>query len=616
MTGVSAAFTPPAALRTPALDVGWVLAAAIAAAAGALLAVPVPPWPALAVVAAGLVRPRPLLIVAGVGLAASGLAAAAWSGLAPPPARPVAEWGTLVGDPRAVGSGMRVDVRVADGSRHRAWAYGAPAYRLADRLSGERVFIRGRLRPPSDQQRRWFAARHLAGVIDVEDVDQWSPGDALTRLANGIRRHLARGASGLGERDRALLAGLTVGDDRDIPPATQADFRAAGLTHLLAVSGQNVAFVLALAGPLVGRRGLRARLVVLAVVLVVFGTITRWEPSVLRASVMAAVALGGTTGGRAVRGLRPLALTVAVLLLVDPLLVHSVGFLLSVGASAGIATLARPIAARLPGPRFVAEPLAVTVAAQVGVAPALIGVFGWLPVASLPANLLAGPTAGPAMSWGVVGGLVAGVVGGPVAWAVQVPTRLCVGWIAGVARVTSAVPGEVGQPVVLVGLVVALVAFAAPRVRTSALLVAAVLVLAGPAVDRPPDLHDAEVARGARLWRTGPHAVLVVDGADPIDLVSSLRRHRVGRLRVVVLSRRRDAAALAPLVERVGVEVVVAPGTSPADGVVDPGSGWSTTVGPWKLDTRRVGTRVEAEVSTAGAGATPLPSPNDAARSP
>jgi hypothetical protein len=61
---------------------------------------------------------------------------------------------------------------------------------------------------------------------------------------------------------------------------------------------------------------------------------------------------------------------------------------------------------------------------------------------------------------------------------------------------------------------------------------------------------------------------------------------------------------------------VVAPGGIPGDGVVDPGSGWTTTVGPWKLDARRAGTRVEAEISTAGAGATPLPSPNDAARSP
>jgi hypothetical protein len=143
-----------------------------------------------------------------------------------------------------------------------------------------------------------------------------------------------------------------------------------------------------------------------------------------------------------------------------------------------------------------------------------------------------------------------------------------------------------------------------------------VLVLAGPAVDRPPDLHDAEVARGARLWRTGHVAVLVVDGADPVDLISSLRRHRVGRLTVVVLSLRRDAAALAALVERVGVEVVVAPGDIPGEGAVDPGSGWSTTVGPWRVDARRAGARVEAEISAAGAGGTPLPSPHDAARSP
>ena len=83
------------------------------------------------------------------------------------------------------------------------------------------------------------------------------------------------------------------------------------------------------------------------------------------------------------------------LLIVDPVLVRSVGFLLSVGACCGIALWAAPLAARLPGPRIVAEPLAVTIAAQVGVAPVLIPVFGGLPVAAIPANLLAIPAAGP-----------------------------------------------------------------------------------------------------------------------------------------------------------------------------------------------------------------------------
>ena len=85
-------------------------------------------------------------------------------------------------------------------------------------------------------------------------------------------------------------------------------------------------------------------------VLVLFGTMTRWEPSVLRAIAMASIALVAGYLGRPTAGLRVLALAAIVLLVADPFLLHSVGFLLSCGASLGIAVLARPIADRLPRP--------------------------------------------------------------------------------------------------------------------------------------------------------------------------------------------------------------------------------------------------------------------------
>ena len=85
---------------------------------------------------------------------------------------------------------------------------------------------------------------------------------------------------------RALLAGLVLGDDRDQPAVLRDAFSAVGLTHLLAVSGQNVAFVLAAAGPLLRRLRLGPRLAAVLVLLAFFALVTRFEPSVLRAAVM------------------------------------------------------------------------------------------------------------------------------------------------------------------------------------------------------------------------------------------------------------------------------------------------------------------------------------------
>jgi competence protein ComEC len=137
---------------------------------------------------------------------------------------------------------------------------------------------------------------------------------------------------------------------------------------------------------------------------------------------------------------------VTVLLLVDPFLLRSVGFQLSCGASAGIALLAVPFARRLRGPAWLRESLGTTAAAQVGVAPVLLPVFGSMPLVSLPANLLAVPLAGPLTTWGLTAGALAGVVhdvAPPIASLLQVPTRMLAEGVLGLAALASEVPIEV-----------------------------------------------------------------------------------------------------------------------------------------------------------------------------
>src|SRR5439155_19656986 len=197
-------------------------------------------------------------------------------------------------------------------------------------------------------ERMWLARRHVGARMSVTRIGPWTPGGALPRLANALRRTLVGGASSLSPTTRALFAGFVLGDDRGQPPEVVDDFRGAGLTHLLVVSGENVAFLLALCQPVLSRLGLRARFFAGLLVLLLFGAVTRWEPSVLRAEAMAALAMTATLTGRPQTAVRLLALAITGLLLVDPLLLGSVGFLLSVAACTGIVLLARPIARALP----------------------------------------------------------------------------------------------------------------------------------------------------------------------------------------------------------------------------------------------------------------------------
>ena len=548
---------------------------ALSTAGGALMAVPVPLPVALVVVALAFARRAPVVLCIGAALLASGGSARAWAGLRPPPPQAWSGVATLVSDPGDFYGAVRVDLRVGH-RRVEAWARGAAAGRLRDRLAGERVSVAGRLEPLPPEVRARLARRHVAARFTVDEVGAWSPGSPTARLANGVRRTLLAGAQSLPEDRRALFAGFVLGDDREQSVEAVDDFRASGLAHLLVVSGQNVAFVLALASPLLGRLSLGGRLAVAVMVLLLFGCVTRWEPSVLRAVAMTGVALVASTLGRPVSGLRLLALAVTGVLLVDPLLVGSVSFLLSVGACAGIALFAGPLAAALPGPRPLAAALAVTLAAQVGVAPVLVPVFGGLPVATVPANLLAVPAAGPVMMWGLAAGLPAGLVGGAVAHVVHVPTGLLVAWVAGVARFSARLPlGELRVPHVVL-LTASACLLAVPRrvglshrgvraailhrgVRAAVLLTVAVTLSAPAFLDRAPRRAWAEpVAHGARLWQAGAASVVELDRASPASLLPALRRRRVRRIDVLVLVRRSAAGVAATVTRRVPARVVLA----------------------------------------------------------
>jgi competence protein ComEC len=556
----------------------------VAAAGGALVAHPFPVVVAAVVILTALAVRHPLLLAAGVAVAASGLAARSWAGLAPPEPRSVSQTVTLAGDPTDVAGALRVDV-LLDGKRVEAWARGRSAGRLRSALAGERVHITGRLAPLPVDQRVGAAPRHVGARLTVEHADRRSAGGWASALANRIRRALLRGAERLPDDRRSLFAGFVLGDDRGQPPEVAFDFRASGLSHLLVVSGQNVAFVLAVAGPLLRRLGLRWRLVAGAGVLVLFGVLTRWEPSVLRAVAMAGLTLLAGTLGRPASTIRVLALAVTGLLLIDPLLVHSIGFRLSAGACAGIALFSKALTRALPGPRPLAEALGVTLAAQVGVAPVLIPVFGGLPVVSLLANVLALPAAGPLMVWGLAAGLPAGLLGGVVAALVHAPTRVLLTWVAGVARVTGTLPlgqlGLVHLALLVVGGAAAVWALRRDRlVAAGWVAVACVAVLLTPAVGvlRPGPLTARSVGRGAALWRAGEATVVVLDGArgGADRLLSGLQNAGVRGLDVLVVSGPgvTDARAAEVVQRRFPARLVLAPARSQLQGrqVPPPGS--------------------------------------------
>lgn len=349
--------------------------------------------------------------------------------------------GTLVSDPRPQRFRADALVRVAGADRIVvARASGADASRLGVLAAGDRVELTGRVTPlPEGSRDRW---RHAVVMLDDTEVRWFSAPTGLPALANDVRGVVERGTRPLPPESRALLLGFLLGDTRGIPEDVADAYRDAGLSHLLAVSGANVAFVLALVGPGLRRMRLGARTAVALAVIALFATMTRFEPSVLRASVLAAISVFAVFVGRPQSSLRALVLAVLALLLVDPFLTRSVGFLLSCAASAGIVIFARPLAQRLRGPRFVREALSVSLAAQLGVTPVLLAVFGSVPLAAPVANLLVAPAAELLGVYGLVASLVGGLAP-PLAAVLQPVDQVLLAWVTGVARVTAALGGSV-----------------------------------------------------------------------------------------------------------------------------------------------------------------------------
>ncbi len=256
----------------------------------------------------------------------------------------------------------------------------------------------------------------LAGILLVTVL-------ALAHRAEIRQRAEAALGRGMPAREAALARGFVLGEDKSIDAATVEDFRRSGLSHLLAVSGQNVTLLALLALPLLAALGmpLRMRLVWILAAIVVYVPLAGGGPSIVRAGTMGGLGVLATLAGRRTSRLYALAVAAAVTLAVDPQIAVDIGWQLSFAAVLGILALARPLRvtiARRIGSRgwrgTLAEGAAMTVAATLATAPLIAFHFESLSTTTLFANLLALPAVAPAMWLGMLAAIGGQLPGFPV----------------------------------------------------------------------------------------------------------------------------------------------------------------------------------------------------------
>jgi competence protein ComEC len=405
------------------------------------------------------------------------------------------------------------------------------------------------------------------------------------RLRDRIERAVGRGSAGV---RRALVLGVVLGEDEGLPEPVKQDFRASGLAHLLAVSGQNVAYIA------LGVYGLGWLLRISRVFreLMTLGAIAAyvlaigWQPSVVRAGVAGALASLAWLVARPRDRWHFLALGALVLLAWAPTSLLEPGFQLSFAAVAGIFLGVPRLHARMDGyplPPGARDVLGVAVVCGLVTAPIVLFHFGEAPVYTVPANALAFPAMPAVLGLGLLAA-AADPLSPDVASALAWLAGWAAAWLELVARVIASLPGaQVDARTALVAMLVAASAWVGARHarrsvsgRGQAVALAAtgvVLVTAAVAwsVRPAPQWQELvglrvtflDVGQGDSVLLETPSARLLVDQGPPeADVAGQLTRMGISSLSALVLThpQRDHVGGAADVIRRLRVGAILDPG--------------------------------------------------------
>ena len=351
--------------------------------------------------------------------------------------------GRVVDDPRPRAD--RVQLALGDVVATREGVPAAVADRILvwlprgiDVRSGSLLAVRSRLELPEDfdgfAYREYLARQGIGAIARARAADVLADGSGPAAVLAGLRGTLLGGLTAvIPEPEAALGAGILLGVRSSIAPEVSDAFATAGLTHVVAISGWNIAIVVALVGtllrPLERRAGGRWMTAAIASVTVVaYVLLTGASPSVVRAALMAGALLVGRFSGSRAHASSALGLAALVMLLAAPSVLWDVGFQLSLLATAGLIWYGRPIETRLGRwPAWLREPVALTMAAQLTTLPVVLVNFERVSVVAPLANVLVVPLVPMVMLFSATAavlGIIAEAAGRTVAGDV-------VGWIAG-----------------------------------------------------------------------------------------------------------------------------------------------------------------------------------------
>ena len=487
--------------------------------------------------------------------------------------------GTVSGDPDPGLTTVRyhLDVDTVSSGNAVSAASGSvliTVHQYAELLPGDRIRVAGKLETPLNfdpdfDYRAYLARQDIVGTLLFPRVTPTGGhGAPLGRLTTRARLAMERSLQGaLPEPEASLGAGIGFGRDQNLPPELEQDFRDAGLAHIVAVSGTNVALMAAIAFlvfvRLVGRYW---AIVPASLVVAVYICLAGFQASVVRAGIMAGVYMLGLALGRPQSALAALAAAAVAMTALQPAAAANAGFQLSFAATAGLIAfgpwirwLLTMVLSRLRASDFVpgavVQVTALTLSATLATLPISMATFGRISLAGPFANVVVEPAVVVAMPLALATA-VAGLAWEPAGWALGLIAFYPLTFINWVAETAAGVPGAAidtarpsGEAVFIAYAAMAAIGFLAHRrfvpassnvpsrqrerlARRAALAAAggalavavipiSILPLGGPGT---LTVHFLDVGQGDAILVTTPggHRLLIDSGPSGIGLAREL----------------------------------------------------------------------------------------------
>jgi competence protein ComEC len=370
------------------------------------------------------------------------------------PGSEIALGGFLVALPRQGehGVSMRARVRVS-ASRWQTIEVRAYQPLAGDSRIGDEIEMRGKLSAVADGATRSPQAASYAKYLIRQGVLRRMQASqvALTgRRRGGIQgvidsirtRSEKTLAAGLAPEPAALLRGMVLGGDAGLPEETADDFRAAGLSHILAVSGQNVLLIVILVQAIAVALNLarRWRIIIPAALVCIYVPLCGAQASVLRAGAMGLAGLAALAASRQSSRVYALLLAAIFVFAWNPRATADVGAQLSFAAVLGIMAFTVPLSRRLTRlPGWMAEAFAATCGATIATAPLMAFHFGAVSLVSLAANVLGEPMIGPIVWLGSLSAAI-GQISQPLGSLLNAPNGFLIGSLIELAHGAAGVP--------------------------------------------------------------------------------------------------------------------------------------------------------------------------------